>query len=788
MKNEDLGADFRSVRAGCWELDLRTDTNTWSDELWPVSGLTSRRKKSSYASWLQYVHPDDRDFVTSLIQTSATLGKHLNIEWRVNRQSTPEQWFMSQGLPEYDEYGNVIGYSGIVIDITERKQTEENLKQYKNIISSTPDAITFIDPDYRYIIVNDAYKDFTGIKDIELPGLTVADSFGEERFQRILKPHLDRCLKGEVINYQEWFESPALGRRFVDVSYFPYRDTNNKIAGIIGNRRDITERKRIEEVQAFLAQTCSGVQDEPFFNVLARYLAMKLEMDFVSIDRLEGDGLTAKNLAVWCDGNFRESVQYNLKERPSGNVVGKSCFCVTESICDFFPDSQMLKELRAESYVGATLWSHTNRPIGLITAVGRTRLKNRRLAEVTLELVGIRAAGVLERLDAEEAREKLQMQLNQAQKMESVGRLAGGVAHDFNNMLMVILGNTELAMAKADTYDPIQDELMEIRKAAIRSADLTRQLLAFASRQAITPKVMDLNEIVQGMLKMLKRLIGEDIDLAWQSTDSLWPIKVDPSQIDQILANLCVNARDAINGVGKLTIKTDNLSFNELYCSDHPDTLPGDYVLLAVSDDGCGMDSEILQNLFEPFFTTKESGKGTGLGLATVYGIVRQNGGFINVYSEPGSGSTFNIYLPRYASTTPQMCKKEDVILFSKGHETILLVEDQQEILKMATVMLERLGYTVLAASMPGQAIRLAMEHTGQIHLLMTDVIMPEMNGRDLASTILSLHPNIKQLFMSGYTADVIACQGVLDDGVNFIQKPFLIHDLANKVREVIAS
>jgi len=393
---------------------------------------------------------------------------------------------------------------------------------------------------------------------------------------------------------------------------------------------------------------------------------------------------------------------------------------------------------------------------------------------------------ITERKRAAEEKAKLEAQLQQAQKMESVGRLAGGVAHDFNNMLGVILGHADLALEQVDPAQPLHDDLTEIRKAAKRSADLTRQLLAFARKQTIAPKVLDLNETVEGMLKMLRPLIGEDIDLAWLPGAGLWPVKLDPSQIDQILANLCVNARDAISGVGKITIETGNVALDEDYCAAHAGFVPGEFALLAVSDDGCGMDKETLAHIFEPFFTTKEVGKGTGLGLATIYGIVKQNNGFINAYSEPDQGSTFRIYLPRHMGKAGQMQKKGPAEPALRGQEIILLVEDEPAILTLTTMILERQGYTVLAANTPGEAIRLAREHAGEIHLLMTDVVMPEMNGRDLAKNLLSLYPHLKRLFMSGYTANVIAHHGVLDGGVYFIQKPFSIKELAAKVREAL--
>jgi PAS domain S-box-containing protein len=404
------------------------------------------------------------------------------------------------------------------------------------------------------------------------------------------------------------------------------------------------------------------------------------------------------------------------------------------------------------------------------------------------ELVDILCVGndITARKRSEDEKVKLRQQLTQAQKMESVGRLAGGVAHDFNNMLGVILGHTELALNRLDPGQPLVKHLQEIGKAARRSADLTRQLLAFARKQTVAPQILDLNDIVDGMLTMLRRLIGEDIHLVWSPGKNLGMINIDPSQLDQILANLFVNARDAIVDTGKITIETGAMIFDEAYCMTHAGFVPGEYILLAVSDNGCGMDSEILAHLFEPFFTTKETGKGTGLGLATIYGIVKQNSGFINVYSEPGHGTTFKIYLPRHLAKAAQAPKGDTASSEVRGNESILLVEDEPMILDITKTMLELQGYKVLPAATPGEAIRLAREHAGQIHLLMTDVVMPEMNGRDLAKNLLSLYPGLKRLFMSGYTANVIAHHGVLDEGVHFIQKPFSISDLAAKIREVL--
>lgn len=394
---------------------------------------------------------------------------------------------------------------------------------------------------------------------------------------------------------------------------------------------------------------------------------------------------------------------------------------------------------------------------------------------------------ITKRKKAESEREKLKEQLVQAQKMESVGRLAGGVAHDYNNMLSVIDGYAELSLEKEGLDKFLSDNLLEIRKAAGRSAQITRQLLAFARKQTITPLILNLNDTVESMLKMLRRLIGEDIDLSWHPGDNLGMVKLDPAQIDQLLANLCVNARDAISGVGKITVETNNVRIDEEYCINHAGFFPGDYVVLTVSDNGCGMSSEIMENIFDPFFTTKGMGEGTGLGLPTVYGIVKQNNGFINIYSEPGKGSTFKIYLQKYTgeSKDSQYAEPDEKTPLGCG-QTILVVEDELSIRQMCQLMLEKLGYRVLSANGPENAIKLADEYKDNICLLLTDVIMPEMNGRELSSRLQKIHPGLKTLFMSGYTANVIAHHGVLDEGVNFIQKPFSRHELAVKINKTI--
>ena len=389
-------------------------------------------------------------------------------------------------------------------------------------------------------------------------------------------------------------------------------------------------------------------------------------------------------------------------------------------------------------------------------------------------------------------RKKFETQLFQSQKMEAVGQLAGGVAHDINNMLVVILGNAEMSLLKTDRSESVVSNMQSIIKACTHSSELIRQLLTFARKQAIAPEVINLNESVMAMLAMLKQLIGENIHLTFEQEPNLWPVKVDATQVDQIIVNLCVNSRDAISNIGAITIKIANFSVDE-NTEPHVDSISdfvvpkGDYVQISVTDDGCGMSDTVLQHIFEPFYTTKELGKGTGLGLSTVFGAIKQNKGFVEVLSKPKQGTTVNIYFPIEQEIL--LIDKPVIVKPShKGTETVLIVEDELALLEIETVMLKQKGYKVLAASTVAIAETLTKQNAGQIDLLLTDVIMPKMNGKDLADKLLTISPNMKVLFMSGYSADIISTQGVLQDNIPFLQKPFSMETLISKVNQVLDS
>jgi PAS domain S-box-containing protein len=631
-----------------------------------------------------------------------------------------------------------------------RKQAEED---YQMLFSKMLDGFALHEiicdeagkpSDYRFLAVNPSFEQITGLKASEIKGCTVSEVLpGIE--SSWIETYGKVALTGETAFFESY--SANLNKH---LSVTAFRPAPNKFACLFS---DITERKQADQALSESEARFKSLHNASFGGIAIHVNGIILECnqglaDMTGYSVEEIIGVSVLTLVA---ENSRELVSRNIS---AGYEKLYEAICLRKNGSEF----PIRVEARNIPYKGKT---------------ART----------------VEFRDITEQVRIMEEREKLQLQLNQAQKLESIGLLAGGVAHDFNNMLGVILGYAELALETVDPAQPIFASLQEIHKAAERSADLTRQLLAFARKQIIAPKILDLNKSVENIFKMLKLLVGEDIDLKWLPGQNLWPVKADPSQLDQILTNLTANARDAIRGVGQVSIETANSTFSKECSLNFTGFCPGDFVVLTFTDSGNGMDKETIDRLFEPFYTTKTVGKGIGLGLATVYGAVKQNNGFITVSSEPGHGTTFTICLPRYvgkiSETSVEESARKPVL---RGCETILLAEDEPAIRRMITEMLEGQGYTVLAAETPGEALRLATMAVGKVHLLLSDIIMPEMNGQDLANQLTGIFPHLKVLFMSGFTADAIAHHCVLDRDVHFLQKPFSIKDLIAMVKEELSS
>lgn len=636
-----------------------------------------------------------------------------------------------------------------------RKALAETNQLFETVLKNTSMKTAYLDTAFNFVWVNPAYA-ATGRHDPDFfPGKNhfalYPNAENHAIFQHVAETGEPYFASAKPFEYPD---QPERGVTFWDWSLIPSRDSEGKVNGLVFTLTEVTERIRAENA----VLRAKDEWERTFDAVPALITLMDTGHRVIRVNRA-----MAERLGTTPD-----------------KMIGLYCYEVIHGLSappDFCPHSKTIMSGKeeyaeiAEEHLG-----------GIFDVITVPILDNTGNIVSTIHI----AHDITARKKAEAEREKLEAQLNQSQKMESIGRLAGGVAHDYNNMLSVINGYSDILLQKIAPSDPLYECVQEIRKAGQRSADLTRQLLGFARKQAVAPKVIDINVNIEHTLKMLRRLLGEGVELEWKPSPTLWHVKIDPSQLDQILTNLLVNARDAISGAGKVVIGTDKVDFDESYRYIIPDFVPGKYVVLSVSDNGTGMDKETRDHMFEPFFTTKEAGKGSGLGLATVFGIVKQNQGLINVYSEPGMGTTFKIYLPWYEAEESGAGKSEaDEIL--KGNETVLLVEDEESLLRFAKLQLEHIGYKVLTAGTPKQAIDLVGKHNGNIHLLMTDVVLPEMSGRALRDKIYSLHPGIKCLFISGYTAESMVQNGILEKGIHFLQKPFSVENLSAKLREVLS-
>ena len=663
-----------------------------------------------------------------------------------NRKKNGVPYFEERTIsPLKDSQGNITAFVSVGRDISGRKRNEEALRFAQFAMDRAPMATYWMGPDARFFYVNDAACSMLGFTREELLSMTVHDidpdypaESGPE-FWREVKQHGSftfeahhRTKDGRILPVE------------ITATYLEFDGKEYNCSRV----RDITERKRAEEAlrrseanyRSLIQGAAYGIYrstaDGKFLDVNPALVAM---LGYDSEAELLVANLSTE---IYRDPGERARIAAQYLERWDALEV----------------------EWKRKDGAPITV-----------------RLSGRAVRDVDGTLAYLE--GIAENVTEQRL---LEAQFRQAQKMEAVGQLAGGVAHDFNNLLMVMRGYTELLLSRLGANDPLRRNAEEIQKAADRATSLTQQLLAFSRKQVMQPKVFGLNAVVSDTEKMLRRLVSEDIELATILAPELGRIKADPDQINQVILNLAVNARDAMPQGGKLVIETANVELTQAFARQHPGVKPGPHVLLAMSDTGTGMDAETQARIFEPFFTTKEQGKGTGLGLATVYGIVKQSGGYIWVYSELGQGTTFEIYLPRVEEAVK--ATEGDIALseLPPGSETVLLVEDEKDVRKLSREFLEGCGYQVLDAKDGAEALQIAERHDDTIHLLMTDVVMPRMNGCELAQSLTLLRPEIKVLYVSGYTGDAIEQHGIREQGTAFLQKPYALDALARRLRQLL--
>ncbi|MBI5013902.1 MAG: PAS domain S-box protein [Deltaproteobacteria bacterium] len=757
------------TRDGLWDWNVASGYTYYSPSYFHMLGLDPGELPSRVNTWLDRIHPDDRDRAWEANRACVEGAvESFEVEFRMRHKNGSWRWILGRGKSvARDASGRALRLVGTHTDVTERRHVEEELRareqQLRVIFDASQAGIIRVDSQGTIVFANQRMAEMLGLDLADVIGTPYTAhvheserALGDERMRQLIRGEI-----GSVSTERHYVR--ADGSDFW--GYLSGRRLENEdgtLRALVGIIADITERKQAEEaLRQRQEQLEKIVATSPGVVCSFRLGADgSVTMPFAGQGIETFYGVSPEQLAQDASIIFR---------RVHRDDVRRVQDTIAESARALGP---WRAEFRVHSPSGSELWleGHSiprREPDGSVLWHG-----------IVLD--------VTDRKRAEKEHEALQAQLAQAQKMEAVGRLAGGVAHDFNNMLAVILGRAELVLRRVDPEDPLCRDLEEILQAAERSSVLTRQLLAFARRQTVSPRVLDVNEAVGAMLQMLRRLIGEEVDLAWVPGPGVWSVRIDPSQLDQLLANLVVNARDAISGTGRVTLETRNVTLTEAVAARGEVLLSGEYVLLTVSDDGCGMDEETLAHLFEPFFTTKGPGQGTGLGLATVYGIVRQNGGLIDAQGQPGRGSTFRVYLPRAVEEGTEKAVSAVKGALPGGDETLLLVEDEEAILTLGREMLQRLGYRVLTAGSPSEALRVAEAHAGEIHLLITDVVMPEMDGHALSERLADARPGLPCLFLSGYPADVIAPRGVLDEGVRLLEKPFTLRQLAEKVREML--
>jgi two-component system, cell cycle sensor histidine kinase and response regulator CckA len=753
---------YESGLLGVLFWNMRGQIADANDRFLEMVGYTRAELTAGQIDWLKMTPPEYRHLDdASVAELKATGVNRVPFEKEYIRKDGSRIAITVAGAMLDEERTNGVAF---VLDITERKRAEHALAasetRYRRLFEAAKDGILILDATTGQIVdVNPFLMGLTGYARAEFLGKHLweigsfqdiaasREAYAELRAQQFVR---NEDLPLHTIDGQKVYVE------FVSNVYCV--DSGNVIQC---NIRDITKRRRAEKRILEQHATLEAILESADFPVFS------LDREYRYTAFNQAHAAVMKSLYhshIQLGGSFPEyqtepedwqTARRNLDRALQGETVLESSASGTEGISRrYFEVAHHPVRTDAGEIIGVSVF----------------------------------ARDITERKNAEVERERLEEQLRMAQRMEAIGSLAGGIAHDFNNLLSVILGCTEFAMARAREDDQLRDELLELKKASDRAAALTRQLLAFSRKQVLQPVSLDLNQIAAGVEKMLRRILGEDIDYIQVLAPDLGMVWADPGQIEQVLMNLVVNARDAMPAGGKLIIETSNVDLDEAHAARHLAVKPGPYVRLTITDTGCGMDAATQARIFEPFFTTKEIGRGTGLGLSTVYGIVKQSGGNIWVYSECGQGTTFKVYLPRMRSFTTKVTSSGLAAVPSRstGTETILVVEDEEAIRNIAKRMLQEAGYTVLTTSTASDALLIGKTHQGKIHLLLTDVVMPQMGGRELSESLAVALPGIKVLYMSGYTDEAIVHHGTLDPGTHFIPKPFSTAELLRKVREVL--
>jgi len=740
----------QSIDAIVWEAEAKTHQFTFvSQRAEQILGYPVGQWLSQADFWEQHLHPLDREQAVGARRQAIAEGRDHSLEYRVLAADGRQVWLHDTIHVVLDAEGHPIQLRGVAIDSTKGKLAEEALRaseeKYRLLFAGNLAGVFYANLDGAVLDCNDALVRMLGYDSRqELLGRNVSDFFSDpadrEQVSRALRQGKALANFEEPVRRKDGsFVWLLMNARLMEVP-------RGQPAIVQATLIDITERKEAE-AERMLLMTAIEQSADGIVITDARGTIQYVNPAFSRVSGYSREEALGKNPRILKSGKQDEAYYRKLWTTILGGEIWQGEITNRRSDGGLYTEQMTITPVRDQR--------------GEITHFIAIK------AEVT-------------------ERKRLEQQLRQAQKMEAVGRLAGGVAHDFNNLLTIISGYGGLLLEHPGTVEPLRGYVNEIRNASGRAASLTRQLLAFSRQQVLAPRVLGLNAVVANIEKMLKRLIGEDIDLVTILGESLWPVKADPGQLEQVLLNLAVNARDAMPNGGVLTIETANVEMDSTSAQTHFPLSPGPYVLLAFSDTGIGMDAEIQARIFDPFFTTKEKGKGTGLGLAMVYGIVKQSGGYIWVYSEVGKGTTFKIYLPRTEDEVDESGPGRSGVKAQQGTETLLLVEDEEAVRALVRNVLREKGYRVLEASRGGEALELAEQYGGPIDLLLTDVVMPQMSGRELARRLANLHPQIKVLYISGYADNAVWYQGGLDSGGAFLQKPFSPEALARKVREVL--